>query len=454
MADSTGRFRLAVRKGSYETAAGKGVSSSDRVHLAMNIGGNPHQLTLTYIAEQAQQTDSTKQFLIFGATQSNPHALYNALAGTAVGFIVYEGSDTTTVLFEHAVDTAHWVAWVPTNADFSDEVLGNASDIERLQRVTGDILLGVKSVPGWGLVNVSGAEGGLYKSNTPSLAVAKAATYSAPGLDAGSGGSFFTARIPAGADPRHYAMREPSRIFGEIDTPLNEINHIGGDDDWDYYENDVRFFGNITLWKSGHTVGVNTWDGRLGPNALASIPGGARFWRLWSDETTPAIATSVSGSRTIASSSAAWSKQILDLGTVTGLVQGPLRIDVGGEFRLVSTAGNRNLFLEVCYELFSGDDAILSCSGTFRGATRNLELTVPANVFSTWAALVVGLQVEGDGGETYTIEASDFMDGIPVKVHLRVSGFDNAASDDSGSRAALTLGHLNWADPQFVVWQP
>ncbi len=144
-----------------------------------------------------------------------------------------------------------------------------SSAVDRIQTAVGDIILGEHVVPNWGLVNASGAEGGMAFANTWTLETAKAATYVAPSLQSPSGGAFYVARVPLGSDPRHYAMREPDDHFGDLDVPLNAITHLGSDANWDYYEQRVRFFGNITLRRSGHTVGVNTWGGKLGTAALA-----------------------------------------------------------------------------------------------------------------------------------------------------------------------------------------
>ena len=173
---------------------------------------------------------------------------------------------------------------------WSAEIGRLPTETARLKLATNDIIVGEKIVPGWANVASSGAEGGLWASQSPSISGAKAATYTAPTLAAGQGGAFMVARIPTGDDPRQFIMREPSSTFGNIDTHLNEINHIGGDAAWDYYENAVRLFGNISLLKSSHTTGVNTWDGKLGPNAgadriPAANPGQEQVWATDQDGT-------------------------------------------------------------------------------------------------------------------------------------------------------------------------
>ncbi len=168
--------------------------------------------------------------------------------------------------------------------------LGRAPrDIDRLKLAAGDIVVGEKLIPSWGLVNANGAEGGLWFSNSPDLNGAKAATYTAPTLAAPSGGAFFVARVPAGSDPRQFIIREPSSTFGDIDAHLNEIHFLGTDGTWDYYEDAVRLFGNISLRRSTHTTGVNTWAGKLGELALEQVddrlpePTDARKEQVWFD---------------------------------------------------------------------------------------------------------------------------------------------------------------------------
>lgn len=139
----------------------------------------------------------------------------------------------------------------------------DSEDISRLKLAAADVIVGAHAAPSWGNVNSSGAEGGLAKAQTWSLAAAKTATYSAPTLTADSGGDFYVARIPVGSDPRLWAIREPSTHFGNIDTRLNTVLHLGSDANWDYYEDRVRLFGDIALLSSTHTVGLNTWAGKL-----------------------------------------------------------------------------------------------------------------------------------------------------------------------------------------------
>ena len=166
---------------------------------------------------------------------------------------------------------------------------GDAGVQERLKLAVGDIVVGEKVVPNWGLVNASGAEGGMASSQGWTLETAKAASYSAPSLQAPGNGAFYVARVPLGSDPRHYAMREPDDHFGDIDAPLNQITHLGSDANWDYYEERVRFFGLITLRRSTHLVGVNTWGGKLGSAALDEVREIARalvaIWARADDET-------------------------------------------------------------------------------------------------------------------------------------------------------------------------
>ena len=143
--------------------------------------------------------------------------------------------------------------------------------IKRIQLAVGDIIVGEKVVRSWGAVNASGAEGGMYYSQNPTLEEAKTATYSAPSLQSPNGGAFYVARIPVDADPRNYTMREPSTHFGDNDVPVNQMTLLGSDENWSYYEERVRFFGNITLRRSTHRVGVNTWGGKLGSTAEQQV---------------------------------------------------------------------------------------------------------------------------------------------------------------------------------------
>ena len=147
---------------------------------------------------------------------------------------------------------------------------GDASDVERLQAAAGDIVLGEKVVPSWGDVNASGAEGGVSWDNAPTLAKAQAKDVSdwhAPSATIPSPGSFPMFRVPRGSDPRHYSVVYPNVASGG----LNLAHLLGHDSNWDYYEERVRYDGVVTLQHNVHTVGENTWGGKLGAIALAQV---------------------------------------------------------------------------------------------------------------------------------------------------------------------------------------
>ena len=174
---------------------------------------------------------------------------------------ILDGGGLATVATDDTIDGDGSSA-DPLLIPWRGEVTKNTDASSRLKLATNDILIGEHRAVSWGDVNSSGAEGGLAKANTWTLATAKTATYSAPTLDADSGGDFYVARIPVGSDPRNWAIQEPSSHFGVITTHLNEVTHLGSDDNWDYYEDRVRLFGKIRLRKSAHTVGHNTWGGK------------------------------------------------------------------------------------------------------------------------------------------------------------------------------------------------
>ena len=152
-----------------------------------------------------------------------------------------------------------------------DAITKNTTDTDRLKITTHDIIVGEHRNFSWGKVNSSGAEGGITYAENFTLETAKAATYTAPDVTLPQGGSFVCIRIPIGTDPRNYFIREPSRIFGNIDAHLNEITRLGADDSWQYYWERVRWFGDISLEASSHSVGTNTWGGKLGDQPLNQV---------------------------------------------------------------------------------------------------------------------------------------------------------------------------------------
>lgn len=154
------------------------------------------------------------------------------------------------------------------SSQLDDTIIKNTSDVSRLKLTTHDIIVGEHRSFSWGKVNSSGVEGGIAYAENWTLTTAKAATYAAPDVTLPQGGSFVCIRIPADTDPRNYFIREPSRIFGNIDAHLNEITRLGADDDWQYYWERVRWFGTISLESSSHAVGSNTWGGKLGAGVV------------------------------------------------------------------------------------------------------------------------------------------------------------------------------------------
>lgn len=279
-------FRLGIRKSIYEAAKGSAVAAGDQVTLVITYGTSPAEsetVTFTYVKEYDNHYTDTGHipYLDFAAPvlDGSTYRMPGTPNGTVWSAIVYAGATTVTPLLTHEADLVHWQAYTDNGRRWlRDRVNENVSqigevqgDLARVKRATADILVGEKVVPGWAAVAANGTEGGLWFSNNPTLNAAKAATYSAPRLAAPSGGAFYVARIPAGSDPRQWSMREPSEHFGDIDVSLNETSLLGSDDDWDYYEERVRFFGNITLRHSSHTVGFNTWGGKIGQAALEQV---------------------------------------------------------------------------------------------------------------------------------------------------------------------------------------
>ena len=178
---------------------------------------------------------------------------------------VSDGSVTTDKIADEAVTEDK------LSAELDDTITKNTSDISRLKLTTHDIIVGEHRSFSWGKVNASGAEGGIAYAENWTLDSAKKATYAAPDVNLPQGGSFVCIRIPANADPRNYFIREPSRIFGNIDAHLNELTRLGADDDWQYYWERVRWFGDISLESSSHAVGSNTWGGKLGSEPLNQV---------------------------------------------------------------------------------------------------------------------------------------------------------------------------------------
>ena len=163
-----------------------------------------------------------------------------------------------------------------------------------------DILVGAHETTSWANAG-SDAEGGIALSSTLTLDAAKAASY-ATSVTTPPAGSFYLTRVPAGFDPRKARTRNPTTHFGNLDNPFNEMRALGSDDNWDYYAEAVLHFGTLTLQlNKARVVGVNTWDGKLGPNAVASLPhGDALLWEHtaqssdWHNSNGPQLGSGVS----------------------------------------------------------------------------------------------------------------------------------------------------------------
>ena len=147
--------------------------------------------------------------------------------------------------------------------ELSGTIRRNDDAATRLKLATADILPGARRSTSWGGVNANGVDGGIAYAESWTLTSAKSATWTAPTLPSPSGGSYYAVRVPVGSNRRNYAIREPSNIFDPIDITLAEMSYLGSDDDWDYYEDHTRIFGNISLRSSSHTIRDNTWAGKL-----------------------------------------------------------------------------------------------------------------------------------------------------------------------------------------------
>ena len=244
-------------------------------------------LTTAKIQDRAITADKLANASVIGRTIDAEAVTEEKIAANAVTTAkIKDGSITQAKLdsnislgvSEGAVGTFQLADYAVTNTKLSEalqtKIRQNTDETTRLKAKTADILTGTKRITSWGDVNSNGADGGIAYAESWTLETAKAATYSAPSLTSPSGGAYYAARIPAGAEPRNYAIREPSSLFGPIDIHLNDFHFLGTDDTWDYYEDHARVFGDIHLRSSSHTVGTTKWsggyaDGSIDIDALA-----------------------------------------------------------------------------------------------------------------------------------------------------------------------------------------
>ena len=157
----------------------------------------------------------------------------------------------------------------PLTVPWRSEVTRNEEAVSKLRVATNDIMVGQRVVPGWGDVLPNGNEGGVALGSSWDLTKAKAATYAAPSVTVGGTGMFVAVRVPAGTERRTHAI-VISYTDGDVVTgTLNQLTHLGSDDDWDYFEEGVSIANaTVRLRKSSHTVGHNTWAGRLAADTV------------------------------------------------------------------------------------------------------------------------------------------------------------------------------------------
>lgn len=195
------------------------------------------------------------------ARADHAHAIQSALYGSpvAIGTANAAGSATTLARSDHVHSQASGVAT-------RDQVDSVAGDVEDLRALTQDIILGTPPPRSWADVANNGTEGGITSANrTWTLDLAKAATYTAPRIATAVGS--VVARIPAGGDPRNWRL-----VVEDVgSSTLNTDRVLGSDNDWQYYLLGYLDGEAVKLQTSTHAVSITTWDGKLGPNAAASL---------------------------------------------------------------------------------------------------------------------------------------------------------------------------------------
>lgn len=191
-----------------------------------------------------------------------------------------------------------------------------------------------------------------------------------------------------------------------------------------------------------------------GRNPLqVSIPddsGGYTFFETFNPRTTPAFSLTEVSTSTQVAEDGEYTQVLLE--ATERLTPGqPVTTDYEGAIQFNSTNGRRIVELAVGYTLFP-DDAARQHT-TWRLSRIELRadesVTYPADGFSNIGTLDVGTPLPLDGGGIYNLVAADFDSAIPIRVTLRLRGYNQA----DGTRQSMTFSELIWHQPQLVAYQ-
>lgn len=180
-----------------------------------------------------------------------------------------DGVDAKATAAVTSADQAKAQATAAVNSAASANTKANANAhlITPLQNAVQDIHVGDVVDHNWENVESNGSEGGLTSANqTWNLTNAKSASYSAPSVN-GAANESQVARIPVGADARHYRIV----ISGVGNSVLNTFTRLGADNTYQYYEQAVGLpdAATVTLQISDRVLGHTSYGGLItNPNVV------------------------------------------------------------------------------------------------------------------------------------------------------------------------------------------
>ena len=187
------------------------------------------------------------------------------------------------------------------------------------------------------------------------------------------------------------------------------------------------------------------------------LEGGYLWFTQYNALTTPAFSlTPIDGTNTeILASAVNGRESTLFTGRTPPLTfDVPLAVDYEGALLVDNdTGGGRQVLqVEIGYQVFPGVPAkqFTQWRRVIYQTQNGQEISIPADVFSHTSLLTRGIPLPLDGGGTYTLTDADLKAGLPVKILLRLKGYNQ---NNISQRQTYDVSHLEWLQPQVVSYQ-
>ena len=233
-------------------------------------------------------------------------------------------------------------------------------------------------------------------------------------------------------------------------------------------------------WKAGDLVGwhggelvpkTTTVDSRVGyvhndtASTEARVPVvwrgtndniGYSFFSILNERTTPSFGlTEITATTAIPDTDVGYQAILGTSNTLGVRPDVPINVDYEGSILITKRRGGDHVIMEtsIGYILWP-DDAAKKATFWRRSiieARRGVEASVPLDSFSNISILSIGTPIPLDAGGSYSLVESDFDNGIPIEIRLRLRAYED---DDINTRdLGISFTHLALLHGQIVTHQ-